>query len=106
MDGNTQKATHGAQNAGILKINGLVSTSSVEDVDDSMGFTPAQQRNIIRRIDRRLVTTVGLMYCISLMDRSNLSAASIAGMTKDLYLSVGYRYVCTYLFPVPPVYSA
>lgn len=32
-------------------------------------YTPEEQRNIIRRIDRRLVTTVGVMYCVSLMDR-------------------------------------
>lgn len=42
-------------------------------------FTPAEQRKIIHRIDRRLVVTVGVLYCISLMDRTNLSAASIAG---------------------------
>jgi hypothetical protein len=42
-------------------------------------FTPEETRSIIHRIDRRLVTTVGLMYCISLMDRTNLSVAAIAG---------------------------
>lgn len=42
-------------------------------------FTPEEQRKIIHRIDRRLVLTVGVMYCISLMDRTNLSAAAIAG---------------------------
>jgi hypothetical protein len=42
-------------------------------------FTPAEQRKIIHRIDRRLVLTVGVLYCISLMDRTNLSSASIAG---------------------------
>lgn len=42
-------------------------------------FTPEEQRRIIHRIDRRLVVTVGVMYCISLMDRTNLSAAQIAG---------------------------
>jgi hypothetical protein len=33
------------------------------------------------------------MYCISLMDRTNLSAAAIAGMLFDLKL-VSTRYVC------------
>lgn len=33
-------------------------------------FTPQEQRSIMKRIDRRLVTTVGVMYCVSLMDRS------------------------------------
>ncbi len=42
-------------------------------------FTPAEQRRIVHRIDRRLVVTCGFMYCISLMDRTNLSAAIIAG---------------------------
>ena len=42
-------------------------------------FTPTQQAKIIRRIDLRLVLTLGLLYCTSLMDRTNLSAADIAG---------------------------
>ena len=42
-------------------------------------FTHAQQRKIVHRIDRRLTVTLGIMYCISLMDRTNLSAANIAG---------------------------
>lgn len=56
-----------------------------EDINSSVHdgyeceFTPAEQRKIIHRIDRRLVVTVGVLYCISLMDRTNLSAAAIAG---------------------------
>ena len=42
-------------------------------------FTEAEGRKIIHRIDRRLVVTVGVLYCISLMDRTNLSAAAVAG---------------------------
>lgn len=49
-------------------------------------FSEREQRHIIHRIDRRLVVTVGVLYCISLMDRTNLSAAAIAGMTKELKL--------------------
>lgn len=55
-------------------------------------FTPAEQKRIIQRIDRRLVTTVGFMYCVSLMDRTNLGAAVIAGMGVELKL-IGERYV-------------
>jgi hypothetical protein len=39
-------------------------------------FTPAEQRSIIWRVDRRLVLTLGFLYMISLMDRTNLGAAS------------------------------
>jgi hypothetical protein len=42
-------------------------------------FSRAEEKSIIHRVDRRLVITVGFMYCISLMDRTNLSAANIAG---------------------------
>lgn len=52
--------------------------SSTHD-DYECEFTEAEQRKIIHRVDRRLVLTVGVLYCISLMDRTNLSAASIAG---------------------------
>jgi len=39
-------------------------------------FTPAEQRSIIWRVDCRLVLTLGFLYMISLMDRTNLGAAS------------------------------
>ena len=47
-------------------------------------FTHKEQRAIIHRVDRRLVVTVGVLYCISLMDRTNLSAASIAGLVRSI----------------------
>lgn len=42
-------------------------------------FTPAEQKRIIRRIDWRITVCLGFIYCISLMDRTNLGAASLAG---------------------------
>lgn len=64
-----------------------VEASSVDE------YTPKEARSIISRIDRRLVTTTGLMYCISVMDRSNLGSAYVAGLNTDLELTVGARYV-------------
>jgi hypothetical protein len=52
--------------------------SSTHD-DYECEFTEAEQRKIIHRVDRRLVVTVGVLYCVSLMDRTNLSSAAIAG---------------------------
>lgn len=54
-------------------------------------FTPAEQKAIMRKIDLRLVPTLGFMYCVSLMDRTNLGIAVVAGMGTDLVL-VGTRY--------------
>jgi small-conductance mechanosensitive channel len=54
---------------------------NIDGSQDGSGyeFSPREQKKIIHRIDRRLVVTVGVLYCISLMDRTNLSAAAIAG---------------------------
>lgn len=72
-------------------------------------FTEKEQKAIIWRIDRRLVLTLGFMYCASLMDRTNLGIAVVAGMGYDLVLSVGARYSIitlvfffTYVFLQPP----
>ncbi|KAF2227509.1 major facilitator superfamily domain-containing protein [Elsinoe ampelina] len=72
-------------------------------------FSPEQQKKIIRRIDIRLVSTLGFMYCVSLMDRTNLGIAAVAGMSYDLALTVGARYSIitlvfffTYVFLQPP----
>lgn len=54
-------------------------------------FTPEEQKKIIRKIDFRLVPTLGFMYCVSLMDRTNLGIAVVAGMGVDLVLT-GERY--------------
>ncbi|CAG9992241.1 unnamed protein product [Clonostachys byssicola] len=55
-------------------------------------FTPAEQRRIIRRIDINLLPILGIMYSISLVDRTNLGLALVAGMQEDLGLAVGDRY--------------
>jgi len=87
------------------------SKSAADDrLDDARiaAFSPAEQRKIIGRIDRRLVLTLGFLYCVSLMDRTNLGIAVVAGMGVDLVL-VGSRYsiivllfFITYVFLQPP----
>ncbi|ORY63356.1 major facilitator superfamily transporter [Pseudomassariella vexata] len=66
-------------------------SKNVTNGDWENEFPPEVQKRILWRIDRRLITTVGFMYCVSLMDRTNLSAANIAGMATELSL-VGNRY--------------
>ncbi|KAL2114020.1 hypothetical protein VUR80DRAFT_1316 [Thermomyces stellatus] len=75
-----------------------VSPRGSDDAFPLDSVSDAEKRRIIRRIDLRLVTTVGALYCVSLMDRTNLSAAAIAGMLEDLMM-IGNRYsVVTLLF--------
>jgi hypothetical protein len=55
----------------------------------ALAFTAQEQKAIVRRIDRRLVVTLGCLYCISLLDRTNLGAASVAGLVKtSMWLNV------------------
>ncbi|KAH7029739.1 major facilitator superfamily domain-containing protein [Microdochium trichocladiopsis] len=54
-------------------------------------LTPEEQHRIIRKVDRRVVVTLGVLFCVSLIDRVNLGSANIAGMGQDLELT-GDRY--------------
>ncbi|KFY64722.1 hypothetical protein V496_03070 [Pseudogymnoascus sp. VKM F-4515 (FW-2607)] len=69
--------------------------SEVEDLEGSTvgrtNFTETEQKKILRKIDFRLLPILAAMYAISLMDRTNLGLAAVAGMNDDLNL-IGNRY--------------
>lgn len=80
-----------------------------EALDDDPVYSYPEQRKIIHRLDRRLITIAGVIYMNSLMDRSNLPNANIAGMDVDLDMKTGFRYAAvalvffiTYTFFQPP----
>ncbi|KAI7174152.1 hypothetical protein D0869_05265 [Hortaea werneckii] len=52
-------------------------------------WSEADQKRLIRKVDLRLIPLCGVMYCVSLLDRTNLSNAAIAGMTVELELTTG-----------------
>ena len=58
-----------------------VDASVGEDVADPIleQFSEADVRRVVRKIDWKLIPICGLMYCVSLLDRTNLSNAAIAG---------------------------
>lgn len=62
------------------------------DEEAAERYTPKEIASIKRRMDFRLIPSLGLMYFVSLMDRKNVSNAAIAGMRVDLDLLEGYRY--------------
>lgn len=47
-------------------------------------LTPEEQKKLIWRVDCRLVLTCGFMYCVSLMDRTNLGIAAVGGMAAGM----------------------
>lgn len=70
--------------------------------EGSIGAADRAYRKLVHRVDRRLIVTTGFMYSVSLVDRTNIGAANIAGMGKDLGLDQGYRYVSCLCFAVFP----
>jgi hypothetical protein len=76
---------------------------SYDDIDD--GFDPKMIKKLVRKIDLHVIPILALMYCISLIDRTNLSMARAANnkaMNKELGLDVGNRYsLATMIFFIP-----
>ena len=54
-------------------------------------FTEEEEEIVIRKLDWHLMPLIFVLYSLSVLDRSNLGNAKIAGMQKDIDLS-GNRY--------------
>ncbi|KAF8328323.1 MFS general substrate transporter [Amanita rubescens] len=54
-------------------------------------LTPEQERKLWRKIDRRLIPILSLMYLMSFLDRGNIGNAKLEGLTTQLHLT-GNRY--------------
>lgn len=54
-------------------------------------FTKEEEEAVIRKLDWHLMPLIFVLYSISVLDRSNLGNAVVAGMNKDIDLS-GNRY--------------
>jgi len=62
----------------------------------------AWEKKTILKIDLRLLIILGLCYAVSLIDRTNISVARVAGMQVSLRLDIGERYsIISLLFFVP-----
>lgn len=72
-----------------------------KDVD--AGLDMAVVRRVRRRIDLRLVPCLAALYSISLIDRTNLGLAAVAGMVKELKLDANQYSIAALMFFVPYV---
>jgi hypothetical protein len=63
--------------------------TAIEDV--ALTTDPIMKQRVLRKIDLRLLPILGTLYCISLIDRNNISVARISGLDQDLGLDVGNR---------------
>lgn len=81
-----RKTTH--QTIGVLQVSG----DGNELAQNGDALSAAEQKRALKKMDLRLVVLVGIMYCFSVIGRSALASASVAGMAEDLQL-VGNRFV-------------
>ncbi|CRG85121.1 putative transporter C11D3,18C [Talaromyces islandicus] len=57
-----------------------------------------REKNLVRKIDSRLLIIMLVMYILNYLDRNNIAAAKLAGLQKDLYLTGDeYQPGCLYL---------
>ena len=62
-------------------------------------FTPELERQVVRKLDRRVPPLVSGLFLLSFLDRSNIGNAKIAGMEEDLNLdSNRYTWLLTIFY--------
>jgi hypothetical protein len=67
-------------------------TKSGSQVQDQLSrFTKEEEESVIRKLDWHLMPLIFVLYSLSVLDRSNLGNAKIAGMSKDIDIA-GNRY--------------
>ncbi|BFZ62854.1 hypothetical protein YB2330_003964 [Saitoella coloradoensis] len=54
------------------------------DASESGIRDPVAEKRLIRRVDWRLMPTICVLYALSLIDRTNIGAARVDGMARDL----------------------
>jgi MFS family permease len=69
-----------------------VSSNNAGHVLEGQDWTPEEERKIVRKADLRVFPMLCFVFGLSLLDRTNISSAHIAGLAKDLELTVGARY--------------
>ncbi|KIX10367.1 uncharacterized protein Z518_01449 [Rhinocladiella mackenziei CBS 650.93] len=65
--------------------------------DPNQDWSNAEERALVKKLDWRVFPMLCIVFGLSLLDRTNISAAYIAGMAEDLELAVGARYSITLL---------
>lgn len=65
--------------------------SSSSEENATLPPTKEEERHVRRKLDRRLLPLVFILYSLAVLDRSNLGNAKLAGMSEDIDIS-GNRY--------------
>jgi hypothetical protein len=80
-----------------MEVEAVPKLAEHSNPDQLAEFDPKRARSIRRKVDLRLLPALAFMYAICLIDRNNLAALALAGMTVELKIVTGYGY--KYVFP-------
>jgi hypothetical protein len=69
----------------------LETLSTKQTTSSLQAFSKEEEDAVIKKLDWHLMPLIFILYSLSVLDRSNLGNARIAGLTKDIDLS-GRRY--------------
>ena len=54
---------------------------------DDVDFSGVNEKDVLRKMDIRLIPVLAVLYLLSFLDRGNIGNAKIQGLTADLHLS-------------------
>lgn len=76
---------------------------SVDHVESeaTQQVTKARERKLLRKVDLYVLPWISLTYALSLIDRTNIAAAKISGMEKDLNLTGNKYSIALLIFFIP-----
>lgn len=86
-------ATVADEKAELGQIEKTLSTSSRNEGHiQEQDWTPEEERAVVKKADWRVFPMLCFVFGLSLLDRTNISSAYIAGLEEDLRLDIGARY--------------
>ena len=69
--------------------NSLVASDKLEDFGNTslIDYHGVKEKNLLRKIDWRIIPGVVLLYLLSFLDRSNVANAKVEGLAEDTGMS-------------------
>lgn len=77
--------------------NDKVESMTIEDTAVSRGYSPEEVARVVRKLDWHILPLCFVLYTFSVLDRSNLGNARLAGLEEDLKLTGSqYQWLATW----------
>ncbi|KAK4495150.1 hypothetical protein PRZ48_013477 [Zasmidium cellare] len=89
---NTEDATDVEKTVQVDTVHNDEAMKVLASYDGPLEWTPEEEKKVVRKIDRRLLSLLVLTYGLQYYDKAMLSQAALFGLRTDLKLTIGERY--------------